>query len=95
MACISFVLCDHLLTLDSGEVYGSTLVDKAFQRFFQDLAGEGTIKFLANTEKDMKLHEFIEVKETFDDALMERKGNFEGSTHGHMVCMQYYLCLQD
>jgi len=54
-----------------GGVFGSTLVDKAFQRFLKARLGENTIRCLADAEKDMMLDAFIEQKERFVDATYE------------------------
>ena len=52
-------------------MFGSTIVDKAFQRFLKTRLGEDTIGDLTNMEKDTMMDAFVEQKERFVDAVYE------------------------
>ena len=55
------------MRINEGGVFGSTIVDKSFQRFLKTRLGEDTIGGLTNSEKDMMMDAFVEQKERFDD----------------------------
>ena len=52
-------------------MFGSTIVDKAFQRFLKTRLGEDTIGGLTDAEKAMMMDGFVEQKERFADAMYE------------------------